>query len=285
MSYIDNALKKAQREKDGRYAAYGGIVSPEGGEIPDRSGGRVWKYTAVVSVAVMVAAGVVALRMYPDLGEQRGQPVKSSYRKPAPAPVLSRQSIPLQPMKSVQEGNKTVLPEQKGISSIDKKKTETAELFKKALWSQKQGHFNKAEGLYRRILQISPGNAQALNNLGVICLGRKDEDQAIRFFNRAIIARGSKADPYYNLACVFARRGDTMRSLQYLRRAVAVDSGVKGWAREDGDLKNLKPVEEFRKLVGINADENSELQTETSVESPLASPAGESHSLVNMDKK
>jgi uncharacterized Ntn-hydrolase superfamily protein len=71
------------------------------------------------------------------------------------------------------------------------------------------------------------------------------------------IARGEEAarldpdsgQPYYHLACYYARAGDSAKALHYLEWAVRLDPRLKKSAAEDPDLAPLRNKVEFKRLV------------------------------------
>lgn len=208
MSYINDALKKAQEEKDGRYRAYGHIISGPAGE---KSGARrkriVIGFTGILLLSIAVSSfyHLYVLK---------------------PAPVL-KTAIPPKPAEPAQD-----IPE----------------LYRKALDLQKSGDLAGAEQLYCKILEANPNHANALNNIGVIYIMQNRKDDAARSFQRAIASKPDSADPYYNLACLHAGSKDIARSLDYLWKAVQLNPEIKKWAKEDRDLQILHASPEFKKL-------------------------------------
>jgi hypothetical protein len=57
-------------------------------------------------------------------------------------------------------------------------------------------------------------------------------------------------DPYYNLACLFAIKGEAKESLAHLTKAVSLEKEVREWAQRDTDLENLRGMPEFEEIVG-----------------------------------
>ncbi len=114
---------------------------------------------------------------------------------------------------------------------------------------QKTGNLGEAEQIYRKILARQPDNASAVNNIGVIYMTQGRKDEAIGMFNYAITLKDTDVDAYYNLACLYARTNDREQSLQFLKKAAAMNPDVKRWAKEDQDLKGLKALAEFKKIV------------------------------------
>jgi len=52
---------------------------------------------------------------------------------------------------------------------------------------------------------------------------QKNGTASIALFSKAIIARKEYVDPYYNLACLYARANEINESLWYLKIAIAIN--------------------------------------------------------------
>lgn len=124
------------------------------------------------------------------------------------------------------------------------------EFYAKARLFHKSGRFEEAARLYRETLRIEPGYVNALNNLGVIYIHKKDYRAAQSNFEKAIRLKPGYVDPYYNLTCLHALKGETKQSLAHLTKAVSLDRSVRDWARTDTDLENLRGVPEFEDIIG-----------------------------------
>ena len=96
---------------------------------------------------------------------------------------------------------------------------------------------------------LDPGHVRALNNLGVLYMDQKKKREAVALFNRAIGLKKDYVDPYYNLACVYARVDEIDESLKYLKMAMAINKDVKNWAERDADMKIVVTTEEFKKIL------------------------------------
>ena len=72
---------------------------------------------------------------------------------------------------------------------------------------------------------------------------------AIIAFQKALRIEPNNADPYYNLACLYALQRNVGQSLSYLRKAVSVDEAARSWAMKDTDLRNLRGHAEFQRIV------------------------------------
>ena len=72
-------------------------------------------------------------------------------------------------------------------------------MFRRAIELHEQGEFNKAEQLYRQILETVPENPDILNLLGLIAQVKGVHEEAAGLFYRAIKADGKRAPFYFNL--------------------------------------------------------------------------------------
>ena len=170
MSYINDALKKAQKERDSRYGHFGGIIAP----CADRSGRpRGKRIVPGLAVALVLVVSTALLAVF----FTERQPL--SGEKETPAPVVA--GPPAAP------GGPQALQE-------------TEIRYKEALLAQRKGDPRAAEDLYLKVLALDPGHVRALNNLGVLCLAQKRREKAIALFSKAIVLKSDYVDPYYNLA-------------------------------------------------------------------------------------
>ncbi|OPY05119.1 MAG: Tetratricopeptide repeat protein [Syntrophaceae bacterium PtaB.Bin038] len=229
MSTITAALKRAQRAHDERYLPYREIILA-------RPRGRVRGKKRLIlgiclALIVLVASTAFALIVYlgqETAGGEGGAVIAASAAHRARAVLAGREPEPLAP----------------GSPARD-----TEILFEAGLRRQQAESLAEAEALYRRAVDADPRNLGALNNLGVICMAQKRDEEAIDIFTRLIDLKGDWADPYYNLACLYSRQGDAPKSLWYLKVALWMSRELKEWARNDPDLEPLRTREEYRKIV------------------------------------
>ena len=217
MSYIHDALKRAQQEKDTLYEGYGTII----GASAKTGSRRYYKRVAILSImTVLILAAAVMVRY--DLNRFETGTAEGSH---ASTIAASGESADL--------------------------------LYGKALAHHEQGNLVEAAMLYRRILDGDPSYRFAANNLGVIYLARSDREKAKDLFIEATEGDGEYADPWYNLACLHAGDGDRDRALDYLEKALAINNKVKRWAEHDTDLAVLQSSPRFLELLerrGASAD-------------------------------
>jgi tetratricopeptide (TPR) repeat protein len=240
MSFIHEALKKAQKEKDARYRKYDGIVSTPEYKPRLFSGKALW----LISFLVIS----LAFAGYLWLPSKRIQP---RIREPA-MPEATRQSV-RHPNPLSREGEGKVRgASQKLLSEHPEGVAGAATLYEEARLFQKSGRLQEAKRLYEETLRLDPDYLDALNNLGVIQIHDKNYSAARAFFAKAIRLKSDYVDAYYNLACLHALNGKLTQSLSHLKKAVSLDQSVKDWARRDTDLQNLRRVPEFEEIIRKN---------------------------------
>lgn len=244
MSYINDALRKVQKEKESGYVAYKSIVSAPGKEL-----NRPSKWLSIIGLLTVLffAAGIIVLLYWL---EYKKMPAKAP-RQAAPLAIVipaEPQPVNEMPVENIREPvfkTKKALPEIK----VEPEKVDAKTLYAQALKKQKEGNLKKARNLYRKVLKIDPQNIQALNNLGVIHMKNKDYKKAIMRFNDAINIKHDYTDAHYNLACLYAQKNDASRSLFYLKNAVRFNPEARKWAGNDGDLRVMADLPEFKKLL------------------------------------
>ena len=228
MSYIHEALKKAQKEKDGHHHAYEGVASTPGKKLKFFSGKAPW---LVPLVLVSLAFVVYLLLPSGDTGVAVIEPVKPK--------VVKRTAVPV----DTEPARSKVTPRPKRVDSPD-------QWYEKARAFHKRGRLEAARRLYEKALSVDPARVDALNNLGVIQLQEGDYAAARTSFMEAIRIQPNYVDAHYNLACLNALGGEASQGLFHLRKAVEVDAAVKDWARSDADLDNLRGLPGFAEIVG-----------------------------------
>ncbi len=239
MSYINDALKKAQQEKDGRYG-------PCEGMIPKQPRRPLRRRSLALAMAAASAVTAVTLWVALLLFAERPADMKQRQSSGVSAVASSR------PAASVPQGVPDIVtappsaPEKPDGSGSP---ADASALYRDALDAQRRNEPAQAEDLYKMALGIDPAHVSAMNNLGVIYMGQNRHAEAISLFERALRQKRQYADPYYNLACLHAQRGDAGRALENLKSAIDIDPKVVEWARQDRDLANIRSTEAFRKMM------------------------------------
>ena len=234
MSFINDALKKAQQEKDSRYAGYGSLITSPN-PVPGKKAGKMkWAATAVLA-ALACGAGLFALLQY-----QTGTEVPEN-KAAVPAEAAARTPLPPAPQPAA--------PAQDQPAPVQPPALDVKAAYREALGLQLENGNAQAEGLYRKIIASDPHHTDALNNLGVIVMAGGNRQEAISLFDKVIALKPDSADAHYNLACIYAKLEDSKSALEHLEKAVAINPELRKWASRDKDLQNLWALPKFKKII------------------------------------
>jgi hypothetical protein len=238
MSYINDALRKLQKEKKTSYLAYDHIVS-----APGKKSKPSQKWLSIIGILIVFvfAAGMIVL-LYGL--EDKKIPVTNKISVPPVTPAVVAEPKPNKNTKVEFKQRKTTAKVRTTQEIVQSKV-----LFAQALERQREGKLEEAKKLHRKVVEIDQYNVQAFNNLGVIYMGEKNYKRAIMRFNNALDIKHDYVDAHYNLACLYAKKNDMPQSLFYLKNAIEFNPEVMKWAKNDGDLKALANLPEFKKLV------------------------------------
>jgi len=272
MSHINDALKKAQEEKDSLYQRYKKLISSRHQHKNTRKAKRKIPRVMVSILLALILVSFVLYYVFSDTHLNKSTSPGSTKIKKVLTPLkktTDRPKIPVAKSRDVRKAavpaekttkdSRTLLKKEKAttlpvkMAGNSKKPAKTYDvklLYQQALNYQQKNDLTRAENIYRKILGTDPKHVSALNNLGVIYMIRKQNGKAIQTFTKAINLKGDYVDPYYNLACLYSRSGDTSRSLNYLKKAIKIKNDVKNWAINDTDLRYLHTLDEFRTIVG-----------------------------------
>ena len=241
MSYINEALKKAQKEKDAGYLKGGGLLVA-GSKDRKRSHVRHLFWSLLIILLVLCA-----LFTYFRFDSQPQQIYVTPQPRPQPKPVPKPKPKPKpKPVPKPKPKPKIeVPPSPSQADKIDELKN----IYEKARLLHKNGRLEAARRLYQETLRLDPGYVDALNNLGVLYIHEKDLPAARRYLEKAVKLDPGHAEIYYNLACLHAILGEVRRSLAYLKKAIALNHEVREWAQADTDLINIRDLPQFKEIV------------------------------------
>jgi tetratricopeptide (TPR) repeat protein len=213
MSYINEALKKAQELKDSGNSEYF--------SIPERSGLRrrqFGKNALLFSISILLAIAVLfSIHLWTGASKEQNTHA-----------TVNNSQLPVKP--------------EAGVSA-------KKELYDKALSLYKAGRTIEAKKLYEAVVGLDPGYVEALNNLSIIYIHDRDFDMAKINLEKAIRLNPAYVETYYNLACLYAIKGDINHGIEYLEKAISLDKSVREWAGNDSDLQNLRRSSEFNKII------------------------------------
>jgi adenylate cyclase len=98
-------------------------------------------------------------------------------------------------------------------------------------------------------LELHPDDARAMY-LGAAALVQIGEfEKAVDWAERALDADRTEPAVLYNVACVYALKGETDRSLELLEEAVDNGFGYRVWLENDNTLANLRDNPRFKALL------------------------------------
>ena len=231
MSYIHEALKKAQVERDLGKGPYSGIPVPR----RKKSFFTVKRTLFLAASLLMVLLAFAGYSWWDQTTEDRGQRTEDRRRSSV---VRHPSSVKPSSVKPPSAKRKT-----------EGKRENIAESYQKARAFHREGRLPEAGIWYEKVISMDPGHVEALNNRGVLHLHKKNYSAARKCFEKAIRLKPDYVDPYYNLACVSAATGQMQQGLRYLGKAISMDPGVKGWAQRDPDLDPLRASPRFKAIV------------------------------------
>jgi tetratricopeptide (TPR) repeat protein len=263
MSHINEALKKAQKDRDVRSLRYSGILAASGRKRRIFSGRTIlWAIPLII---------VIFLAFFYDswldfTSSQTPEPFEKDQERfqatpKGTAPAKPRESVPGKPRESgLKKPQETAQgkPREIGLRKLQETVPgepgkiglrKPQETYDRARQFHKEGRLEEAKRLYEESLRLDPGYVDALNNLGVIFIGKRDYIAARRSLEKAVRLKPRYAEPFYNLACLNAIRGELKLALAQLEKAVSLDPMVRDWARKDTDLESLRHLPEFRELM------------------------------------
>ena len=213
MSYINEALKKAQELKDSGCARYYNMPESAGKTVRPL-GIRLFLYS--MSAALLILFAVLGYRWLDASHKNEGARAANADKGPL----------------------------QKKDAASDRK-----ELYDKAVGLYEAGRIEDAKKVYEAVIALDPGHIEALNNLGIIYIHDGDFDAARETLEKTVRLNPGYVESYYNLACLYALTGETDQGLKYLEKAVSLNPDVREWAVNDSDLRGLRSSDGYKKLV------------------------------------
>jgi tetratricopeptide (TPR) repeat protein len=236
MSYINEALKKAQKDKDAGYSGYMHSIKKSG--RTKRSLDK--KFTFLSFIFLLL----IAFLLYIMFGGRAGQDIKNNMETPADTSVSKGQDTKIN--KSETDSKNLAIKDTTEQDSNDLKKINRIESrYKLAVSFFKEKKIKEAKDIYKEILLQDPGHINALNDMGVLSLHEGRYEDAVGYLEKAVKLKPRFANPFYNLACAYSLQDEGDKGMVYLLKAIEVDENVKDWAKQDPDLKNLREYPEF----------------------------------------
>jgi tetratricopeptide (TPR) repeat protein len=99
-----------------------------------------------------------------------------------------------------------------------------------------------------------------LYSLGVVEHNKANYDKAISYYLQSLENHPDADYIYYSVAASLAKKGDSVKSIENLRKAIDLNADSRIYAKNDADFASLLNNEEFAELIGVNQQPSSEQQ-------------------------
>jgi adenylate cyclase len=100
-----------------------------------------------------------------------------------------------------------------------------------------------------RRLQLDPDNDRALYLGAIEDVAYGDRARGLARIERVVKLMGDDYATLYNASCLYARIGQTDRSLELLDRAVGQGRGFRRWIEKDSDFDSVRADPRFQAIV------------------------------------
>lgn len=108
-----------------------------------------------------------------------------------------------------------------GRSARPELRPQRLDYLNEALALERQGDYEAALTSYRLALRDHPNDPRVLQNMAIAFTKTNRQDEAIRYYRRALELDGTLAGAHYGLAFLFLHRGDADQAANHLRAFLA----------------------------------------------------------------
>jgi tetratricopeptide (TPR) repeat protein len=128
---------------------------------------------------------------------------------------------------------------------------------------EEAGEMDKALEAYRKVLNVDPGQSKLASRVAVLLIQQEDFPQAIDVLKDAIKANPNDADPYHQLAYIYAKYlKKTDQAVDYANRAIALNPGdIEAYQRlceiELAAGQEQKALDALERATKVRSDEAS----------------------------
>jgi tetratricopeptide (TPR) repeat protein len=112
-----------------------------------------------------------------------------------------------------------------------------------------KGDYKKAMELLLEGLKYDNKNKDAHSNIGLVYLEMNKLDKAEDAFIKAIEYGFLEYNVFYNLACLYSKKMDKIKTIQYLKKAIEINPKCIIDAGKDKDFSNYQNDKEFTELL------------------------------------
>jgi protein O-GlcNAc transferase len=125
-----------------------------------------------------------------------------------------------QQTRAAKKRDRTRKPSVRGQEKVEKFDTEKA--FSDAVNHHQAGQLQKAEGLYKRVLDVEPTHAYSLNNLGAVFKAQGRSEEAITSCEKALSVKPDYAEAHCNLGLILFEQGRLDKAATNYGRALSI---------------------------------------------------------------
>lgn len=263
MSVIGNALKAAQREKSRKTSGGSGgpppVLVPLRAKQSSASSFS-WKNALMLGVGGAAIFGATALTVQWMKGRNQVGPVPAPIilgDVPAAAvdsatPARADSAIAVVPTRqktgtktvtstpAVRQPTRTAAPAPTRVAqaaapaarpdssgglriAVEAAREDAAQLFAAAVAAQREGNFTYARTAYERVLVMAPRDVDAMNNLAVLLLARRELEASERMLRRALALAPRNVGVWSNLGTVLRERGQSAEAIAAFQHALTID--------------------------------------------------------------
>lgn len=240
MSLILDALKKAEKERSDTTAettnkpVFNPIAATE--TKSSRAAFKLPRSAQIVLLIVMIVGGGVYFGKdyFKNLMSDNTQAQSTALPKEQQPAVTSTDeqasSLKSEAIAAYKNGN-FALSKEKWNQVIQLTPTDGDAYNNLGVVQKKMGDKDGASESYRTCLSLNPTHAEALNNLGVVMLEKLLNEEAEQLFEKSIQANPTYADPHFHLALVFEDKKDIQKAMEkyqsYINLAKEIDPELR----------------------------------------------------------
>ena len=107
--------------------------------------------------------------------------------------------------------------------AVEAPREDAAQLFAAAVAAQREGNLTYARTAYERVLVMAPGDVDAMNNLAVLLLARRELDASERLLRRALALAPRNVGVWSNLGTALRERGQSADAIAAFQHALSID--------------------------------------------------------------
>jgi tetratricopeptide (TPR) repeat protein len=156
-------------------------------------------------------------------------PASDQQQPAAPVPLVSLTSGT--PQELEKQGDQ-LRAQKRYLDSIDYYSTAIAQQPTALLWNKKGiallfiTRSKDAQKCFQQALKLDKNSPEALNNMGFVEQMQKNYGKAIKYYNKALVARPNSATFHYNLGAAYFAKHDYDKATQEYRTAYQLDSEI-----------------------------------------------------------